>query len=552
MPIYFGDKQVTKELFRQQLIDSPPSVIGIDIETISVKERLPLTFAIAISPTEAWTFECYPTAEREIELIAPLLANPNIKKVIHNAPFDLRSLPLIPYLENCDRSNLADTLVMARLLGYSPADLVSLASIVGRTASNAGDVIGGYGGKTMLDVPPERRASKCAEDAEVALQLYHSFLPKINADYFSIEMKVIPILIDMGLKGIMIDQAERERLNSKVENEISYYKGICDLEGFNPASPQQVGYVLAKRGNWLPFTKSKKNLKTDEETLEFLDDPLASIILSYRKMSKAKNTYLDPLEKEIRFYTEYYLDTDVGRTNSRNRNIQNIPDGQREPYINMRSMLIPDSGVFTNGDFSQEHLYILMYFSGDRAMKRVYEEGEYGGDIHQYAAETMEIPRKIAKTVNYAVIYGADAKTISAQSKIRDLGRCQQFLNSWFKAFPDASEWIREAETYGIRNGWSLPTLFGRSIRLPDEFNYQGILDINAKKRKAVNYPILGSDGEVIKRGLILCKEKKLPLSLQVHDSIMCDGDVEFPVEQLEHIAPVRIPFKVSKSERWE
>jgi len=97
----------------------------------------------------------------------------------------------------------------------------------------------------------------------------------------------------------------------------------------------------------------------------------------------------------------------------------------------------------------------------------------------------------------------------------------------------------------GWRTGWAEPTLFGRRIKLPDESE-------DSVKRKAVNYPILGSDGEIMKRALIICKKYNLPLAVTVHDSITCDGDIEFPVEELENIAPVHIPFEVKKTLRWE
>jgi len=552
MLLYQGKKQVSKELFREQLIDHTPQAVSIDVETISLEERWPLTFAIAVTPDDVWTIDCFPEPDRELELVLPLLRNPAIKKVFHNAPFDLRALPLVPGIGEIDRSNIADTNVMARLLGNTATSLEMLAPQVNMIAEPASITMQKYGAKTMLDVPAVERAKKCANDAAVTLALYYKFLPDIDPAYFEVEMKVIPILIDMGLKGIKIDQEERERLSVKATSEVEYYRSLCDAEGFNPASPQQVGYILAKRGNWLPFTRSKKSLRTDEETLEFIDDPLAGVVLQYRKMSKALSTYIKPLEGEPRFYTEYYLDTEVGRTSSRNRNIQNIPDGQKAPFINMRTMFVPDSGTYTTGDFAQEHLYILCYMSGDQAMRRVYEEGEFGGDIHQFAAEKMGIPRKIAKTINYAIVYGATARTLSVQSKIKDIKKCSSFLDSWFRTFKDAAEFIRAAQEYAVRESWSLPTLFGRRIRIPDELNFRGEIDIEAKKRKGVNFPILGSDGEVMKRALVICRELHLPLSIQVHDSITLDGDCDFPADRLEHIAPVRIPFKVTKSERWE
>jgi len=51
---------------------------------------------------------------------------------------------------------------------------------------------------------------------------------------------------------------------------------------------------------------------------------------------------------------------------------------------------------------------------------------------------------------------------------------------------------------------------------------------------------------------LLICKKHNLPLAVTVHDSITCDGDIEFPIEELEHLAPVHLPFEVKKTLRWE
>jgi DNA polymerase I-like protein with 3'-5' exonuclease and polymerase domains len=185
-------------------------------------------------------------------------------------------------------------------------------------------------------------------------------------------------------------------------------------------------------------------------------------------------------------------------------------------------------------------------------MQRVYYEGEAEGDIHKFTAKEMGITRKLAKTINYALLYGATPKTLSVQARIKDLKKCSALLDKWFRTFRDAAEWIKAAQEEGIRDEWALPTLFGRRIKLPKEYDRWGKLDVEAMKRKAVNYPILGSDGEIMKRALLICAREKLPLKVTVHDSITLDGDCKFPVEELENIAPVRIPLVVKQTLRWE
>lgn len=556
---YFGPNEVSKELFESQLIHAPPGVLGVDIETVSLKERFPVGFSIAVSPEESWYFRTYPETDREAELVRPLLNDPRICKVYHNAIFDMRVAPLI---YDIDRTNFVDTNVMARLLGYTETELSVLSlELFMEPIESVKAKMKETGAKTTLQLDQSWLAAACASHSRMCLRLYHEFFPKVDQDYLGVEMRAIPILIDMSQRGLQVHQGDRAELEKKLRAEVDYYRSICVEHDFNPGSPMQVGYILAKRGSFLPFTKSKRQYKTDDETLEFLDDPLAQAVLAYRHASKLLGTYIAPLAEEDRIYTEYNLDAVVGRVSSARHNLQNIPGPDPDRALlpeGCRYIFVPDSGVYTTGDFSQEHLRILAYFSEDRNMLSVYEHGEFGGDIHLRSAHDMGVTRKIAKTVNYAIPYGADARTIAMQLKIRDERKASKFVDSWFEAYPDAAYWIKCAKEQGLRDSWSLPTLFGRRIRIPEEYKWNGELDRESMGRKAVNYPILGSDGEVMKRALIKCEDELLPLAVTVHDSITCDGDITFPVHELAHMTPVSsvmsrgIPFEVKKTLRWE
>ena len=542
MSTYWYGEGDAKERF-QFWLDHPPSAIAIDLETISLKERHPIGMAVAFSPYEAIYFQLHPQLPRELELIKPLLQDIRITKIAHNWMFDMGVIPLIPLPLNIDRCNIFDTNVAARLLGYIETSLHILAPEVGVMATPVDAMLGPK--QTMLDLDPMEVAKKCQNDAKVAYRLYLEWKDKIAdrfGEYFLTEMAVIPILLDLSLRGLSIDQGARGKLEVELQQDVDFYSKVVKDYGItNPGSNQQIGYMLAKRGNFLPLTRSKKHLSTRVEELEFLDDPMAAAVLGYRKKSKFLNTYVIPIRDDDRFYTEYYLDTLVGRLNSRNRNIQNIPP-------EARYMFLPDKGLFTTMDYAQEHLYILMHMSGDSQMRKVYEEGMYDGDIHQFTADQMRISRRLAKTLNYAIIYGATIKTISEAAKIKDRHRCGRLLDGWFETFREAAGWIKAIQNEGIRKGWAEPTLFGRQIRLPDESE-------DAQRRKAVNYPILGSDGEIIKRAIILCNRRGLgppTMAITVHDSITFDGDVEPPAQELEMIPGFRIPIDIKKTFTWE
>ena len=242
--LHFGDLPTTKELFYEQLVNSPPPEVSVDIETISLKERMPIGFGIAVSPREAWYFTCHPEHDPEIELVLPLLRNPKVKKVFHNAPFDLRGFPLIA---DIDSTNIADTNVMARLLGRTETKLTVLGleefGIEGLTSAQ--EML--KGGKTMLDIPHDEVAKHCAKDCQLTIALYHKYIDSINPEYFAVEMEAIPILIAMSLRGLKINQQDRMDVQIRLEQEVEYYRRICEEYDFNPASNQQVGYTLTNR-----------------------------------------------------------------------------------------------------------------------------------------------------------------------------------------------------------------------------------------------------------------------------------------------------------------
>jgi len=548
MSVFYYGPGDAKERF-QHFLDSPPAAIAIDAETPTTTERMPIGFSIAFSPKEAFYFQVHPEPPRELELLKPLLFNPQVCKIAHYILFDMGVLPMVPHLKGFDRSNIFDTNTAARLLGKELTALSALAPEVGMIAEDAKSLMARFGASTMLGVPSAEIASKCQNDSKVAYALYLSYLPQIQsqyAEYFQVEMAVIPILIDLSLRGLAIDQQARADLQCRYEDEVEFYRRRVQAEGIEkPGSTQQVGYILGKRGNFLPMTRSKKQLSTREADLEFLDDLLAAAVLGWRQKSKFLSTYLEPLAGQDRFYTEYYLDTVVGRMNSRNRNIQNIP-------LEARHMIMPDAGCFTTGDYSQEHPRILAVVSQDREMLRVFEERQ---DIHMNTAKKLGVPRDLAKRVNNAMHGGATPKTVSIHTKIRNMQTCSRFVDDWCKVYKSAADWIMHAQEEGLRNGWALPTLFGRKIRVPEEFTRYGKLNEDAMRRKGSSYPILGSDGEVIKRAIILCARRGLGppiMAITVHDSITFDGDIELPVKELEMIPTFRIPFEVKKTMRWE
>ena len=156
----------------------------------------------------------------------------------------------------------------------------------------------------------------------------------------------------------------------------------------------------------LPFTRNKygrptANLSTGEEILEAMDDPLAQLVLEYRRRAKLLSTYIKPWANDSRAYTRYHLDAITGRPSSTDRNMQNIPGAGSRLGINARGFLAPDTGTWSDMDFSQLELRILAYLSQDREMLHIFSQPRYlpdgrsnpEADIHQRTADFLGMER---------------------------------------------------------------------------------------------------------------------------------------------------------------
>lgn len=540
----------TKELFAKQLIEtSPDSLISIDFETISLEDRVAVGFGIGTSPNEAWYFRILPEPDPEITLVLPLLERRDVKKVMHNAPFDLAvSLQVHPM----DTSNIADTNVMARLLGYNDTKLARLHHFHKVFTTNIEAKLTECKAKSTLQLPTQWLSDHCCLDCIATYRLYMELLPQMpDHKYLEAEMKAIPIIVRMGNRGIKVDPETLKKLEEdySVERDAVIEVSQMMIGGdFNIGSNKQVGEVLVKRGNFLPMTRKRTQYKTDDETLQKVHDPLAQLVLKYRKISKVLSTYVLPLIGQDRAFTSYNLDARVGRISSSDIDMQNIPK-------KLRKIFMPDNGIFSSGDYSQLHLRILCFLSSDKQMEAVYYHGEFEGSIHKKTARELGIGYDTAKTVNYAIPYGASPETLAAQLGSRDIQMASTFLSGWFRTYKQAADWLQFAQDYAVKYGKSLPTLFGREIHIP--YEGESSAAVASVRRKGGNYPILGSDGEIAKRALAICEEEVerkqgFPLAVTVHDSLSVDGPITWPKDMLENITPFRVPFETKSTFRWE
>jgi len=565
---YLGEDPPTPRMYREKLLEANPRIVACDVETISLKERIAIGISIATSPTCCFYFPLFPVESGAVPW--HLLRDPDIINIYHNGIFDLGCMT-----EYNIKQDIHDTNIMSRLLCHKYNGLQELSWIHQMEVHNAKDMLNEAGAKMMVQLSEEDVARKCCQDSMATFRLFEIFLPQTNLSYYNVERATLPIMLKMSERGILIDHTVRQSIELQLEDDVDLYKNLCEeAEAFNPDSPQQVSYVLAKRGAYevfgrLPFTRNKygrptSRLSTAVEILEKMDDPLARLILEYRNRTKLLSTYIKPWANDNRAYTLYHLDAITGRPSSTsggvppNRNMQNIPGKFSQKGIqnahNCRGILLPDSGTWTSVDLEQVEPRALAYLSGDREMAHIFSQPKYNpdgtrneeGDIHLQVAIFMSVHRRIGKTMNLAMTYGASDQTLAEHSGIGNVYRASQLREMWNHKFPEAADYIQSKQEEAFRTHRAV-SAFGREMRIPDEDE-----DSPASiKSKAIDYPCQATAADILKRALIITQD--MDVALQIHDELLIDG-LELPdrFDMIRNIAPFETPVEVKYYERWE
>ena len=504
------------------------------------------------------------------ESLRPILENPSIPKLLHNAKFDLKVLARHGITL---RGLHDDTMVAAFILNKNPIGLKGLAqNELGVEMTPIEDLIGkGRKQLSMLDVPAASAGPYAAADADITLRLAGLLLPQLAQEpqlerlYRDLELPLIPILAAMELAGISLDVETLTDLNDQLSDEIgNVTTRLFESVGheFNIGSPEQLSRVLFDELE-LPKTRkvpSGKYFQTTAEQLDRLADahPVVNLVLQWRELTKLRSTYVESLPAELhastgRVHTDFNQTVAAtGRLSSEHPNLQNIPV-RTEQGRQVRAAFVarpwdgmPDNSdvCFVSADYSQIELRVLAHLSEDEGLIEAFRNGE---DIHAATAsgaygvgidDVQPEMRRVAKMMNFGVIYGLTAHGLSQRSGM-SRSDAQAFIDAYFGRFERVQEWIEETKESTKDRGYA-ETLLGRRRYLP-EIRSRNFQRRNAAERMAVNMPVQGTAADVIKRAMIevtdtlRSQELQSRMLLQVHDELI----FEAPTEEVDALASV-------------
>jgi DNA polymerase-1 len=386
--------------------------------------------------------------------------------------------------------------------------------------------------------------------------------------YEEIERPLVPVLALMERHGIRVDPSRLEAFAKELERDLdNLTREIYQLAGgeFTIASPKQLAQILFEKLKLPPIRKTKTGYSTDADVLTelALGHPLPAKILEHRSLAKLKGTYADTLPALInprtgRIHTTFnQLVAATGRLSSQDPNLMNIPI-RTELGRRIRQAFIPEEGWrFVAADYSQIELRILAHLSEEPALIESFGRGE---DIHtRTASEVFKIPaasvtsiqRTIAKSANYAILYGVSAFGLSQATKI-DQKEAQRYISDYFASHPRVRAFIDRTLAEGRARG-HVSTLLGRRRYLPDLASGNPVAR-NAAERMAMNAPVQGTASDMIKIAMVrvqaalAARGLRARMLLQVHDELLFEAppDEVVAVEALaREIMAAALPLKV-------
>jgi len=515
--------------------------------------------------------------------LAPLLADANITKAMHNAKFDMtvlqrHGMPIEPPIyDTMVASWLGDNAQSAR---HGLKDLAKEKLNIQMTEIK--ELIGsGKNQLTMDQVPVAKVTPYAAADVDMTLRLVE-FVDKPLAEnkqlrhiFQTLELPLIYVLKDMELAGIKLDTDALRQMSAQfghrlvaLEREIQEAAG----QSFNVNSTQQLSDVLFDKLG-LPTEGLKKtksgHYSTAAGVLESLQGQhkIIDSILEQRQLAKLQSTYVDALPALVnpqtgRVHTNYnQIGISTGRLSSNNPNLQNIPIRTEQGREIRRAFVAEPGHKLIAADYSQVELRIVAHIAEDPGLLEAFAHDE---DIHTAtAAAVLGIPqekvdkyqRRIAKTVNFGLVYGQSAFGL-AQSTGMSRDEARDFINTYFEKYPGIKRYIDETKKMALEQGY-VATLLGRRRDFSNLAHLKGP-QRGAAEREAINMPIQGTAADIMKQAMITLhaqlQRQKLQsrLLLQVHDEVVLeapDSEVEKAVtltrESLANAFKLRVPLKV-------
>lgn len=305
---------------------------------------------------------------------------------------------------------------------------------------------------------------------------------------------------------------------------------------FSFASDKQIRWLVYDALQCPVIEKTKKGSpKTDYDTLSTLGQsfPELKTLIDYKETKAVYSTFVEGMLDRVdqgRIYPGFYINgTATGRISHNNPNMANLP---REGII--RNFFIPDIGYSIVGaDYSQLEVVVEANLTDDKQLLKIILEG---ASKHDITANGLGISRDQAKTLNFALQYGAGVRKIS---KILGISHndAEDVFNRYWNLYSGCKllkqETIKELETFGF-----VTNIFGRQRHFDRPGNE---FEKARQERQAVNFKVQGVGADITNAATYkvanYLKYNEIGMLLfSVHDEIVCQAKQELTEQAKTHI----------------
>lgn len=303
---------------------------------------------------------------------------------------------------------------------------------------------------------------------------------------------------------------------------------------FNPGSPKQMSWMVFNKLGLKP--RVRRGNSSSEEVLTSIENPpkIIELVLKYRGVKKEHSTYVLGLLKRRDIDGKVRANfnpagTATGRLSCKEPNLQNLPATNGVGNIR-RSVLAPKGYVLAEIDYSGAELRWLAVLSKDKVLTRIFQEGV---NLHDETARLMfgdnftKADRMKAKTVNFGIVYGRQAKSLADMFDI-PLDEAQSIIDKWLGAYPQAKEYLDWCVNTVKRGGY-IQSPFGNRRR----FGCVSPASFDSLCNEAKNFAIQNASSQL----LLLCcltiedelRSRGVTIINLIHDSVLiqCPDDPE-------------------------
>lgn len=510
----------------------------------------PFCISICDGKNSFTLFDSYRNNFAEMRKLAPLLEDPAVEKIAHNAKFDMHMLA------NAGMKivgRLHDTVVLAKLVDEN------------RRSFQLRDLAAGIpGGITKFEymVDAYKQANKVAVYSQIPKELLSEYA---NADVHNCYLEFItdyPKLFDMNLDklydnecelmialyameryGMRIDESYREPLIDELQTACdNAEQEIYNEAGrmFNINSTKQLYEVLMQLGvsPTLVAKTDKGNPKLDKDALANLAEKhnvsIVQKILTYRKYSKLLGTYAVGIYEQRDASGRVHgsinqTEATTGRMSITKPALQTL--GKKDTHI--RTAFIPsEDHILYFQDLDQIEFRGFAHYAKATSILQAIAAGY---DVHTATAATVfnkdvaELAKRVhegdkeatalrarAKTVNFALLYGV------GQNHLAEILGCTvteatEIKANYFAGLPEARTFIGTVQEVTKMRGY-IRNYYGRRRRLDADDCY-----------KAPNALIQGWAADYIKHKMVLmfkflrynkCATKMINV---IHDEVVFD-----------------------------